>query len=150
MPGSTGEVSVPSSLDQRSPPPPGLRDGLVSRLGRLQCSSSTGPHTAAGGVEAESGASGDNTRWSLHLHCVLCFDHLLDVLMPLLWSLPALTSQGSSVSVGQVCVLCVPVSAGDAGVEINNTAHYFVGRIYFINLGKYLTGNYFLFIDSKI
>ena len=72
MPGSTGEVSVPSSLDQRSPPPPGLRDGLVSRLGRLQCSSSTGPHTAAGGVEAESGASGDNTRWSLHLHCVMC------------------------------------------------------------------------------
>ena len=82
--------------------------------------------------------------------CVLCFDHLLDVLMPLLWSLPALTSQGSSVSVGQVCVLCVPVSAGDAGVEINNTADYFVGRIYFINSGKYLTGNYFLFIDSKI
>ena len=51
---------------------------------------------------------------------------------------------------GQVCVLCVPVSAGDAGVEINNTADYFVGRIYFINSGKYLTGNYFLFIDSKI
>ena len=71
MPGSTGEVSVPSSLDQRSPPPPGLRDGLVSRLGRLQCSSSTGPHTAAGGVEAESGASGDNTRWSLHLHSLM-------------------------------------------------------------------------------